>query len=68
MNGIFGMFSGEKVEATMALSEEKMVNVALDYFGADAPISPIDGEWFEVSATVAVRPTFFGWRSCSAIT
>ena len=33
----------------------------IDRFGMDVMISPIDEQWFEISETVYVSPTFLSW-------
>ena len=60
IKGMFGMFGGEVVRATLAFSNS-FVNVVLDYFGKDTAITPKDNGQFEVTVDVTVSPVFLGW-------
>jgi len=60
IKGMFGMFGGEVVRATLAF-DNSFVNVVLDYFGKDTRITPKDDEQFEVTVDVTVSPVFLGW-------
>ena len=57
---VFGMFSGELINATLAF-DNSLVNVALDYFGKDITLMPKDNGWFEVMVDVSVSPVFLAW-------
>ena len=56
----FSMFGGEEQTVTMRLSN-RMIGVVIDTFGKDVPISSVDEDPFQIRATVAVSPQFFGW-------
>ena len=56
----FSMFGGEEQVVTMRFSN-RMIGVVIDTFGKDVPIANLDEEHFQVRATVAVSPQFFGW-------
>jgi len=60
IKGMFGMYGGEVVRATLAF-DNSFVNVVLDYFGKDTQITPKENESFEVSVDVMVSPVFLGW-------
>jgi predicted DNA-binding transcriptional regulator YafY len=60
IKGMFGMFSGEVVQANLSF-DNSFVNVVLDYFGKDTIIKPKNDNWFEVSVDVIVSPVFLGW-------
>ena len=57
---VFGMFSGEQVQATLAF-DNSFVNVVLDYFGKDIILVPKGDVWFEVIVDVSVSPVFLAW-------
>ena len=57
---VFGMFSGEQVQATLAF-DNSFVNVVLDYFGKDITLVPKGDGWFEVIVDVSVSPVFLAW-------
>ena len=56
----FSMFGGEEQVVTMRFSN-RMIGVVIDTFGKDVPISSVDEDHFQIRATVAVSPQFFGW-------
>jgi predicted DNA-binding transcriptional regulator YafY len=56
----FSMFGGEEQTVTMRFSN-RMIGVVIDTFGKDVPISSVDEDHFQIRATVAVSPQFFGW-------
>ena len=56
----FSMFGGEEQTVTMRFSNQ-MIGVVIDTFGKDVPISSVDEDHFQIRATVAVSPQFFGW-------
>ncbi len=56
----FSMFGGEEQTVTMRFSN-RMIGVVIDTFGKDVPISSVDEGHFQIRATVAVSPQFFGW-------
>ena len=56
----FSMFGGEEQTVTMRFSN-RMIGVVIDTFGKDVPIASVDEEHFQIRATVAVSPQFFGW-------
>lgn len=60
IKGMFGMFGGDVVRATLAF-DNSFVNVALDYFGKSTRITPKDDGQFEVTVDVTVSPVFLGW-------
>jgi predicted DNA-binding transcriptional regulator YafY len=55
----FDMYNGESRRVTLWM-EEKLLNIAIDRFGADAHMRAVDGG-IEVSAEVEAGPTFYGW-------
>jgi len=57
---LFNMFSGVEKNITMRFDRE-LLNVVIDRFGMDVMINPIDEQWFEISETVYVSPTFLSW-------
>lgn len=57
---LFNMFSGVEKNITMRFDRE-LLNVVIDRFGMDVMIKPIDEQWFEISETVYVSPTFLSW-------
>ena len=56
----FSMFGGQEQMVTLRFSN-RMIGVVIDTFGKDVPIANLDEEHFQVRATVAVSPQFFGW-------
>jgi len=60
IKGMFGMFGGEVVRATLSF-DNNFVNVVLDYFGKDVTITPRANGRFEVSVDVTASPVFLGW-------
>ena len=56
----FSMFGGEEQTVTMRFSN-RMIGVVIDTFGKDVPIFSVDEDHFQIRATVAVSPQFFGW-------
>ena len=56
----FSMFGGEEQTVTIRFSN-RMIGVVIDTFGKDVPISSVDEDHFQIRATVAVSPQFFGW-------
>ena len=57
---IFSMFSGEStlVEITC---ENSMMNPVIDRFGTGVFVRKVDDEYFKISASVDISPTFFAW-------
>ena len=55
----FDMYNGQSTQVTLRM-EEKLLNIAIDRFGADAHMRAVDGG-IEVSAQVEAGPTFYGW-------
>ena len=60
IKGMFGMYGGEVVRATLAF-DNGFVNIVLDYFGKEIKIEPKDNGTFEIIADITVSPVFFGW-------
>ena len=56
----FSMFGGEEQTVTLRFSN-RMIGVVIDTFGKDVPIFSVDADHFQIRATVAVSPQFFGW-------
>ena len=56
----FDMYNGESTRITLQL-DEKLLNVAIDRFGADAHMRAVEGGKIELSASVEAGPTFYGW-------
>ena len=56
----FSMFGGEDQTVTLRFSN-RMIGVVIDTFGKDVPIFSVDADHFQIRATVAVSPQFFGW-------
>lgn len=57
---IFGMFAGDEYHVVLKLKNH-LAGVAIDRFGLDVSIHPIDEEWFRLSTKVEVSNQFFGW-------
>ena len=58
---LFGMFSGKEERVTLCFPNS-LANAAVDYFGADAFLSPDDRpDRFRITAPVALSPRFYGW-------
>jgi len=60
LSSTFSMFAGEAREVKLRFDND-LVNVALDRFGKDAKIIPLDDGHFTVTAKVKVQAPFFGW-------
>ncbi|MBR3136043.1 MAG: WYL domain-containing protein [Clostridia bacterium] len=56
----FSMFGGQEQTVTLRFSN-RMIGVVIDTFGKDVPILSLDEDHFQIHATVAVSPQFFGW-------
>ena len=56
----FSMFGGQEQTVTLRFSN-RMIGVVIDTFGKDVPIFSVDADHFQIRATVAVSPQFFGW-------
>ena len=56
----FSMFGGEEQTVTLRFSN-RMIGVVIDTFGKDVAVSSVDEDHFQIRATVAVSPQFFGW-------
>ena len=57
---IFDMYNGETTSVRLQF-DEKLINVVIDRFGADAHMHAVPGGRIEVSAQVEAGPTFYGW-------
>ncbi len=57
---IFDMYNGQTTTLRLQF-EEKLINVVMDRFGADAHMHAAGEGLFEVSAPVEIGPTFYGW-------
>ena len=55
----FDMYNGESTRITLRM-DEKLLNIAIDRFGADAHMRSVEGG-VEISAEVEAGPTFYGW-------
>ena len=55
----FDMYNGENTRVTLRM-DEKLLNIAIDRFGADAHMRAVEGG-IEISAAVESGPTFYGW-------
>ena len=55
----FDMYNGQSRRVTLWM-EEKLLNIAIDRFGADAHMRAVAGG-IEISAEVEAGPTFYGW-------
>lgn len=56
----FGMYGGKQEVVTLQLPN-CLIGVALDRFGKDADIRPMEDDTFRVRAKVAVSGQFYGW-------
>lgn len=56
---MFGMFGGEE-QLVRLRCQNALAGAVLDRFGKDITLFP-QGEWFEVTARVAVSPWFLSW-------
>lgn len=56
----FGMFQGKKETVTLQMKNE-LAGVAIDRFGKDVWIRPVDDEHFHVVVDVMVSNQFYGW-------
>ena len=56
----FSMFRGPEERVNLKLKNH-LINVILDKFGKDVFIERIDDDHFQVSITVCVSTSFFGW-------
>ena len=57
---LFGMYGGEQQVVRLKMRNH-LAGVAIDRFGRDIYLQPLDSEWFTVAASVTVSPTFFAW-------
>lgn len=57
---IFDMYNGETATVSLRM-EKKLLNAAIDRFGADAAMYADSDDTFRISALVEVGPTFYGW-------
>ena len=57
---VFGMFSGEIVQARLSF-DNSLVNVVLDHFGKDIRMISAAEGWFDISVDVSVSPVFLSW-------
>ena len=57
---LFGMFGGEPIRVTLE-GDDDMINVLIDRFGDEIPLSRKDGDRVETRVDVAVSPQFLGW-------
>ena len=57
---IFDMYNGEAVTVSLRM-DRKLLNAAMDRFGAESPMYGDSETTFLVSAPVEVGPTFYGW-------
>ena len=57
---LFGMFGGEPIRVTLE-GDDDMINVLIDRFGDEIPLSRKDGGRVETRVDVAVSPQFLGW-------
>lgn len=55
----FDMYNGESTRITLWM-DAKLLNNAIDRFGADAHMRAVEGG-VEISASVEAGPTFYGW-------
>ena len=60
LGSTFSMFAGESVEVKLRFDND-LVGVALDRFGKDVKIVPLDDDHFTVNVRVKVQAPFFGW-------
>ncbi|NLF20468.1 MAG: WYL domain-containing protein [Clostridiaceae bacterium] len=56
---VFGMFSGELVNAELVF-DRNLVNIVIDRFGKDVYLIP-EGERFRIHAEVSINPVFLSW-------
>lgn len=56
----FSMFDG-KIETVTMKFRVNMLNAAIDRFGRDVFITPVDKEHFQISVPVAISQQFYGW-------
>ena len=54
------MFDGPEDVITLRCKNE-MIDQIIDRFGTDVNIRPVDHDCFEITETVAISGTFFGW-------
>ena len=54
------MYNGESTRVTLRM-DRKLLNIAIDRFGADAHMRHLEDGAIEVSAEVEAGPTFYGW-------
>ena len=54
------MFDGPEEEITLRCRNE-LIDQVIDRFGTGISIHPVDEESFEITETVAISGTFFGW-------
>ena len=59
-HGLFGMYHGELVQATLLVRGSAM-DVIVDRFGRDVPSQPAGEGLCRVSVAVSPTPTFYGW-------
>ena len=56
----FSMFGGQDEVVTMRFANH-LIGVVIDTFGKDVAVTSVDEGHFQIRATVAVSPQFFGW-------
>ena len=56
---VFGMYSGELVNARLAF-DESLVSVVMDHFGSDTALIDF-GDRFYINVEVSESPVFLGW-------
>ena len=56
----FSMFGGRDEVVTMRFANH-LIGVVIDTFGKDVAVTSVDEGHFQIRATVAVSPQFFGW-------
>ena len=54
------MYNGESTRVTLHM-DRKLLNIAIDRFGADAHMRSLEDGAIEASAEVEAGPTFYGW-------
>ena len=59
---VFGMYSGELVQANLRF-DVSLVNLVLDKFGVDIVMIPAGNDCFEITVDVSVSPVFLSWIS-----
>jgi predicted DNA-binding transcriptional regulator YafY len=57
---LFGMYSGETVNATLSF-DKSLVGVVLDHFGSDTRLTVMDRNRFYITVEVSESPVFLGW-------